>query len=252
MNWIRILPTCLTLLGLVLGGLSLFHAADGSLELAAAFIIAAALVDSLDGEFARLLRCESAFGERLDSYVDTVSFGAAPALLAYQATMAEIRGFSLVLGCAILLAGVYRFSRLPLPHPTRLSRHTFRGLPIPVCAVWIALFVLFSVDGFLVTGGLSLTHGMPAILTWLCTFLFLLLEISDVRYTKPSKPTLAMGIMALLVVSLLTREPGQTAGVLTCSAILLYVFVSPLVAQEEADELSEDMEGDDEPLSVNR
>ena len=251
MNGVRYIPTLMTLGCLMFGVVSLFHAAAENLAAAAWCIIGAALLDSLDGEMARLLKCESDFGERLDSYVDTVCFAVGPALLACQATRMEIPGFSIVLGCAIVLAGVYRFSRVPLPASKSASRHAFRGLPIPVNAVWIALFVLFSEGALLSGAGPSLTHGIIAVVVWLAAFVFLLLQISEIKYVKPPKLVLAGAVCVLLFGSLLTDQPGQTAGVLACVAVLIYAFGSPLLAHGHVPELTEELD-EDEPISVNR
>lgn len=251
MSGFRYIPTLMTLTGLVFGVCSLFHAAAENLAAAAWCILGAAILDSLDGEMARLLHCESDFGERLDSYVDTVCFAVAPALLACQATRTEIPAFSIVLGCAIVLSGVYRFSRKPLPASTSASRHAFRGLPIPVNAVWIALFVLFSEGALLAGTGLSLTHGVIALVVWLAVFVFLLLQISEITYVKPPKLVLAGAVCVLLFGSQLTDQPGQFAGVLACAAVLIYALGSPLLIHDDVPDLSDDME-DDEPISVNR
>ena len=50
---------------------------------------------------------------------------------------------------------------------------------------------------------------------------------------------------------MLTDQPGQTAGVLACVAVLIYAFGSPLLAHGHVPELTEELD-EDEPISVNR
>lgn len=80
---VKFLPNAITVLALCAGLSSVAFAHRGQWMVAAAMIAAAAVLDSLDGPAARLLRSESRMGAELDSFSDCVSFGVAPALVMY-------------------------------------------------------------------------------------------------------------------------------------------------------------------------
>jgi len=80
---IVVIPSAFTTGNLFFGIWSMIESARGSFEIAAWFIVVAAVLDMLDGRIARVSRTGSAFGAELDSLVDVVSFGVAPAMLIF-------------------------------------------------------------------------------------------------------------------------------------------------------------------------
>jgi CDP-diacylglycerol--serine O-phosphatidyltransferase (EC 2.7.8.8) len=81
---IYILPNLFTLAALFGGFYSIVMAMNGRFDMAAVGVFCAMVLDSLDGRVARMTNTQSAFGEQMDSLSDMVSFGAAPALIAYE------------------------------------------------------------------------------------------------------------------------------------------------------------------------
>ena len=81
---IYVLPNLFTLAALFGGFYAVVMAMNGRFDLATIGVFAAMVLDSLDGRVARLTHTQSAFGEQMDSLSDMVSFGAAPALIAYE------------------------------------------------------------------------------------------------------------------------------------------------------------------------
>src|SRR6218665_3715897 len=81
---IYILPNLFTLAALVGGFYAIVMATAERFDMAAVGLFCAVVLDSLDGGVARLTNTQSAFGEQMDSLPDVVSFGAAPALIAYE------------------------------------------------------------------------------------------------------------------------------------------------------------------------
>ncbi len=81
---IYVLPNLFTLAALFGGFYAIVMAMNGRFEMAAIGVFAAMVLDSLDGRVARMTNTQSAFGEQMDSLADMVSFGAAPALIAYE------------------------------------------------------------------------------------------------------------------------------------------------------------------------
>lgn len=78
------IPNTITCLNLVCGCFSILSSLSGNLTLAAVWIVVAAVFDFCDGLSARLLHVTSAIGKELDSLSDVVSFGVAPAMIAYK------------------------------------------------------------------------------------------------------------------------------------------------------------------------
>ncbi len=111
-------------------------------RLASIMIIAAAVFDMLDGIVARILGTSSRFGVELDSLSDVVSFGAAPAFLIYQAYAFQLGGWGIVLSSLLLIFGALRLARFNIQVEDLNTKGDFKGLPIPLSALTIALFVL--------------------------------------------------------------------------------------------------------------
>lgn len=130
-------------------------------DYAAIAIGIAMLTDGLDGRIARITKSTSAFGGELDSLADCVTFGAAPAVLAYAWGMrgALPSGASpllellpplgyfctfLYLSCGAARLARFNVQKDPLPKNPGLShRRYFVGMPIPPCAGLLGAFVHF-------------------------------------------------------------------------------------------------------------
>ena len=78
-----ILPNILTLIGVCLGISSIKFSLDQNYSLAVIFLLFAALLDTLDGRIARMIKGTTEFGKELDSLTDFVSFGIAPAFVIF-------------------------------------------------------------------------------------------------------------------------------------------------------------------------
>ncbi|MCL2453416.1 MAG: CDP-alcohol phosphatidyltransferase family protein, partial [Alphaproteobacteria bacterium] len=88
-----IVPNLVTLLALCMGLTAIRFAIEGQFETAVVAVIAAAILDGLDGRLARVLRGTSRFGAELDSLADFVDFGVAPALILYFWGLHEMKSF---------------------------------------------------------------------------------------------------------------------------------------------------------------
>ncbi|MBW2422428.1 MAG: CDP-alcohol phosphatidyltransferase family protein, partial [Deltaproteobacteria bacterium] len=85
-NTAALLPHVLTTINLAAGFYAIVKASTGDPERASWAILVAGIFDILDGRAARLTHSESRFGVEYDSISDTVSFGVAPAIIAFHAT----------------------------------------------------------------------------------------------------------------------------------------------------------------------
>ena len=165
------LPTLFTAGSIFLGFLAILRAFEGVLigaagtlgrnpqfEFAAKAIGIAVVLDGLDGRIARMTNTVSDFGREMDSLADVITFGLAPAVLAYTWGVQFVQpgGFlqdhraGYFLAFLFLLCGAARLSRFnvqtnPIPkNPGRPDRKYFVGLPIPAAAGLVAAVVYAS------------------------------------------------------------------------------------------------------------
>src|SRR4030095_14930238 len=87
---VSLLRSLFTLANLFCGWSCVVHAMRGELETAAPFIGVAMVLDMLDGRIARLTGTARGVGVQLDSLADIVSFGMAPAVLAFAWGLAPL------------------------------------------------------------------------------------------------------------------------------------------------------------------
>jgi CDP-diacylglycerol--serine O-phosphatidyltransferase len=138
-----VLPNLVTLLALSMGLTAIRYAVEGRFDTAVTAVIAAAVLDGLDGRLARALKGTSRFGAELDSLADFVDFGVAPALLLYFWALHEVKGLGwfailvFAIACALRLA---RFNVM-IEDPSRPAWHAdfFVGMPAPAGAVTVLL-----------------------------------------------------------------------------------------------------------------
>lgn len=140
-----------------MGGDANMLAAAAYFDYAAMAIGWAMLFDTLDGRIARLTKTTTEIGIQLDSIADVVSFGLAPAVLAfvwgYGQTLQEGSGvhkLAWFLSFMYLMCGGFRLARFnvqasrprPLSEGTpKVDKKNYIGLPIPVAGAMIAAIV---------------------------------------------------------------------------------------------------------------
>ena len=136
------LPHLFTLGNLFCGFLALHYVLGGSFVPAAWLIILGAVLDKLDGLIARRIGRDSPFGIELDSLVDICTFGVVPAVMIYKSHLSSPVG--LALAFLYLVCGVLRLARFNVISLTGGKGAYYLGLPIPVAAVCLTQFVVFS------------------------------------------------------------------------------------------------------------
>jgi CDP-diacylglycerol--serine O-phosphatidyltransferase len=207
MNWRQVVPTAFTIVAMLAGFLSILVTMegirtgdDGTLyRLAAQLIMLAMILDGIDGNVARALKGETDFGAELDTYVDLTAFGIAPAILIFAVTLQGESLWRIVLPSAVALSGVVRLARFKVQDPLR-GQGGYAGLPITGNAGWVALFVFISQTP--PTDKFSLSNGPVAILFLLGIVLFISLQVTSVRYPKPTKRAW-MFVPSVILVTLL-------------------------------------------------
>ncbi|MBT4355959.1 MAG: CDP-diacylglycerol O-phosphatidyltransferase, partial [Rhodospirillaceae bacterium] len=133
-----IIPNLITVMALCSGLTGIRFALQERWEFAIGAIALAAILDTLDGRMARLLKGQSKFGAELDSLSDFISFGVAPALILFFWTTQSIQGigWATVLFFSTCMAlRLARFNtQLEDPNPPSFSARFFSGVPAPAAA----------------------------------------------------------------------------------------------------------------------
>lgn len=162
MSFKQHIPNIVTCGNLVSGCLSILFLTQGMPVKAAVMIFVAGLFDFFDGFTARLLHAKSPIGADLDSLSDMVSFGVAPGfILCYLMDRAfDLPSFTLfdidVLPCLAFVLPVFAAIRLARFNNDSTQATTFRGLPTPGMALFIASLPLaLSQVGHLTDGALG-------------------------------------------------------------------------------------------------
>lgn len=147
---VYLLPNLLTTACLACGFFAIVSAINGNYDRAGGAIFLAMIFDGLDGRVARMMGTESTFGKEYDSLADMVSFGLAPALVAYQWGVTRIAEYGNAWGrfgwIAAFFYAVCAALRLARFNARSASadKRFFEGLPSPSAAAVVAAFVWFS------------------------------------------------------------------------------------------------------------
>jgi CDP-diacylglycerol--serine O-phosphatidyltransferase len=220
-----LLPHLITTANLGFGFYAIVQSFAGRHDLAALGIVLAAVADGIDGRVARLTGATSRFGMEYDSIADTVSFGVAPAILAYSAgALQELGWTGWVLAFLYTACAALRLARFNVT-PGRYAGR-FDGLASPAAAGMVLAAVWFA--GFLRESGLR--FDMPAPLAGVGVAVVGLLMVSPIPYRSfknvqwgGSFSTLVIVVVALVV---LFSKPAVTFFVLGVA----YVSSGPIEA----------------------
>jgi CDP-diacylglycerol--serine O-phosphatidyltransferase len=142
---IYILPNLFTLAALFGGFYAVVMAMNGRFDQAAIGVFAAMILDSLDGRVARMTNTQSAFGEQMDSLSDMVSFGAAPALIAYEWALKGIGRWGWIAAFVYCACAALRLARFNV-NTAVVDKRYFQGLPSPAAAALVTGFIWLMND----------------------------------------------------------------------------------------------------------
>ncbi len=192
------LPNGFTLANLFFGIFAIVAASRGEFDAAARYIVFGAIADMLDGRIARATNTGSKFGSELDSLVDAISFGTAPALIMYFVVLNKT-GWDWIFCFFFTACAVMRLARFNVEQSGDNVKR-FTGLPSPAAGGTLATYYWFSQTSLYqqtIIGDLP-WHQM---LRWVMLGLGMLM-ISNVQYAKV--PTVGFrslnGILGLLLV----------------------------------------------------
>lgn len=142
---IYILPNLFTLAALFGGFYGIVMAINGRYDLSAYGIFAAMVLDSLDGRVARMTNTQSAFGEQMDSLSDMVSFGAAPALIAYLWSLKSLGRWGWIAAFVYCSCAALRLARFNV-NTAVVDKQYFQGMPSPAAAALVIGFIGLMAD----------------------------------------------------------------------------------------------------------
>ena len=142
---IYVLPNLFTTAALFCGFFAIVQAMQGDFYRAALAIFIAMVLDGLDGRVARLTHTQSAFGAEYDSLSDMVSFGAAPALVAYEWALHDLGRLGWIAAFIYCVGAALRLARFNTTLEV-VDKRFFQGLPSPAAAALVAGFVWVMID----------------------------------------------------------------------------------------------------------
>ncbi len=169
---IYVLPNLFTLGALFGGFYAIVMAINGRFDLAAVGVFCAMVLDSLDGRVARMTNTQSAFGEQMDSLSDMVSFGAAPALIAYVWALQGIGRWGWIAAFVYCACAALRLARFNV-NTGVVDKRYFQGLPSPAAAALVAGFVWLLTENGVRGNGMLPVGGLNLPVPWIAFFLAL-------------------------------------------------------------------------------
>ncbi|MEE8494909.1 MAG: CDP-diacylglycerol--serine O-phosphatidyltransferase [Xanthomonadales bacterium] len=209
---IFLLPNALTTGAMFAGFYSIISGINGHYVAAAVAVVVAGLLDGLDGRVARLTNTQSEFGVQYDSLSDLISFGLAPALLAFNWSLSSLREQSPMAGKLGWLAAflfvacaALRLARFNT-QAASADKSTFQGLASPAAAGTLVTTIWFFIDQ-------GITGETVRWLIWFETVILGLLMFSRIRYFSgkswPKGDRIPSGFLFLvvLVFVLLALDP---------------------------------------------
>ncbi len=178
-----ILPNGFTLASLFFGMFAIVAASRSEFDTAGLYIVFGGVCDALDGRVARATGTGSRFGSELDSLVDAITFGLAPALIMYFAVLTR-NGWDWIFAFIFTACAVIRLARFNVEQAGRAKKY-FHGLPSPIAGMTLATYYWFSQTSLYnetIVGDLNWTTGLRGLM-----MLLAFLMISNVSY--PAVPT---------------------------------------------------------------
>jgi len=163
-----LLPNALTIFGVCLGLSSIKFAIDLNYSMAVIAIGFAAILDTLDGRVARLIKGTSKVGKELDSLTDVISFGVAPGFVMYFWALNEIGKFGWMLVliytvcCALRLA---RFNLTTIEENESWKINFFEGVPSPAAGGLVLLPLILNLSGLIEIENYALISSIVILVT---------------------------------------------------------------------------------------
>lgn len=179
----RIIPSLFTLGNLVFGLIAILLIVEGKPHSGAAFIIVGMLLDGLDGRLARYLGVSSEFGKELDSLSDLVTFGVAPAFVAYSLALEDFALLGIIIAFIFPLCGAIRLARFNVVDS---KPGVFIGMPITMAGGILTIIMTYQN---------IVPHRLLAIITIILAYFM----ISSVEYPDFKKIGISKFLQASII-----------------------------------------------------
>jgi CDP-diacylglycerol--serine O-phosphatidyltransferase len=207
---IYLLPNAFTTAALFSGFFAIVNAMNDQFQVAAIAIFASLVLDGMDGRVARMTNTQSAFGEQYDSLADMVSFGVAPALVAYEWALKDLGKWGWLAAFTYCAGAALRLARFNV-NTGVVDKKFFQGLPSPAAGSLIAGFIWLADDNKIPVRDTAIPWitffiAVYAGLTMVSNARFYSGKALDVRYRVP------FGVMVLLILTfvLISSNPPLT------------------------------------------
>ena len=236
------LANMMTFISLCAAFMSIVFTMEGHFTFACWAVLGSVVFDGLDGQVARYTKCSSEFGKELDSLVDAIAFGVAPAILGYKfvyevfaapasitgsffARIFEYKGFHPLAVFALfmyLFCSVFRLAKYNITPKESLTNY-FLGLPTTAGGAVLASFILMYRE----------YAKVPNPVLFLCLELLLaFFMISRIRYPNLDAVIRFIGkkifaVLVILVIIVALFQPEETVFILS----LGYLVVCPLIVR---------------------
>ena len=222
---IYLLPNAFTTAALFCGFFAIVNAMNDQFQIAAIAIFASLVLDGMDGRIARMTNTQSAFGEQYDSLADMVSFGVAPALVAYEWVLKDLGKWGWLAAFTYCAGAALRLARFNV-NTAVVDKKFFQGLPSPAAGALIAGFIWLADDSKIpvrdsaipwITFFITVYAG----LTMVSNARFYSGKALDIRYRVP------FGVMVLMLLTFVlvsTNPPLTLFGVFVIYSISGYVI----------------------------
>lgn len=247
----KLIPNLITMMALIAGITSVQKALTGNFEVAVLLLLAAAILDVMDGAVARALKAQSEFGAQLDSLSDFLAFGVAPGLILYVWTLGDAGKLGWIAAVVFPVAAALRLARFNVMAASTTEiplwkKRFFTGVPTPAGAI-LCLFPLYvwfltpeTFEGY--------RWGTPLVALWAITVAALMVSripTFSIKYIKipPKMMVPTMAFVALLIAALF-NAPWVTLP-LIC---LIYAASIPVIFHQYR-KLEKEHQAEEEQLS---
>ncbi len=220
---IYLLPNLFTTLGLFSGFYSIILTLNSQFVNASIAIFAAMVWDGFDGRIARLTNTQTAFGAEYDSLSDLISFGLAPALLAYIWSLNGLGKLGWLVTFVYIVCAALRLARFNTQIGVEDKKY-FQGLASPAAASVIASFVWIAED----------YNFNSSLFTIFLILVTALLMVSNIRYYSFKSTNLKnqvpfkLILFIILIVIVISVQPSQILFLLSIAYLLSGIILTPI------------------------
>lgn len=218
---VYLLPSLFTMANMFCGYCCIVYTMRGEFATAAPFIGLAVVLDMLDGRIARLTGSTSEFGVQFDSLADVISFGVAPAVLAFKWGLVPFDKLGWAAGFVFVSAAAIRLARFNIQTGSPGDRRYFVGMPSPAAAGVPAATVFaypYGLQDWM--GILALPMVLVPALLMVSTIRYRSFKTFDLRARKSYRNLI---LMALVIAAIATHP--QISLVVMAYAYLMSAFI---------------------------